>query len=160
MEIEANLDAKPYRYGIVVARFNEFITKSLFSGALSCLNRHGAKSENIITAHVPGTFEIPFAVKKLLQTQKLNALITLGVVIQGATSHHLHIASSACSQLHSIGLENNIPVSLGILTCETIEQAIERAGSKCGNKGHEAALAAIEMANLYHMFECSKSKLN
>ena len=134
--------------GIVVSRWNEFITKELLEGALDALRRHGADEARITIAWVPGSFEIPVAVKAMALSGRYDGLIALGCVIRGATTHYDHIAGAVTSGLSSIALESGLPVAFGVLTVESIEQAIERAGSKAGNKGAEAALVAVEMANL------------
>ncbi|GGE44090.1 6,7-dimethyl-8-ribityllumazine synthase [Pullulanibacillus camelliae] len=136
------------RMGIVVSRFNEFITSKLLSGALDALNRHGVKEEEIDVLWVPGAFEIPFAAKQLADTQRYDAIITLGAVIRGATSHYDYVCNETAKGIANAGLTTGIPVIFGVVTTESIEQAIERAGTKAGNKGWDAALSAIEMANL------------
>jgi 6,7-dimethyl-8-ribityllumazine synthase len=146
--IQGELTAKGLHIGIVVSRFNDFITKSLLDGALDTLQRHGADESSITIAWVPGSFEIPVAAKRMAQTGRFDAIVALGCVIRGATTHYDHIASSVASGLQSVSLEFSLPVAFGVLTVESIEQGIERAGSKAGNKGAEAALAAVEMANL------------
>lgn len=145
---EGTLSAAPLRFGIVCARFNEFFVSKLLDGAIDCLLRHGAKAGNIEVAHVPGSYEIPFAVKKLLKSGKFDAVLALGVVIQGATPHAGYINSEVAKCLAQLGLESGIPVTYGMITADNLEQAIERSGTKAGNKGVDAALAAIEMANL------------
>ncbi|HEY4601331.1 MAG TPA: 6,7-dimethyl-8-ribityllumazine synthase [Cerasibacillus sp.] len=136
------------KIAIVVARFNEFITGKLLDGALDTLKRHGVKEENIDTAWVPGAFEIPLVAKKLALKPDYDAVITLGTVIRGATPHFDYVCNEAAKGVSHAALESGKPVIFGILTTETIEQAIERAGTKAGNKGSEAALAAIEMVDL------------
>lgn len=136
------------KIAIVVARFNEFITRKLLDGALDTLKRHGVKEENIDIAWVPGAFEIPLVAKKLALKQAYDAVITLGTVIRGATPHFDYVCNEAAKGVSHAALESGKPVIFGILTTETIEQAIERAGTKAGNKGSEAALAAIEMVDL------------
>lgn len=146
--IEGNFDTAGLKLGIVVSRWNEFITKALLDGALDELRRHGADAAQITVVHVPGSFEIPLALNSLAQTKQYAALIALGCIIRGATTHYDHIASAVTSGINSVMLESGIPISFGVITVESIEQAIERAGSKAGNKGSEAALVALEMANL------------
>jgi 6,7-dimethyl-8-ribityllumazine synthase len=146
--IEGKLDAKGLKFGIVIARFNEFISGKLLSGCLDGLIRHGADEENIDVAWSPGSFEIPLLAKKLAQSKKYDAVICLGAVIRGATPHFDYVASEVSKGVAHVGLETGLPVIFGVLTTDNIEQAIERAGTKSGNKGFDAALAAIEMANL------------
>ena len=144
--ISAPLDAKGLSFGIVVARFNSFITDSLYKGALETLSRHGVVNTEITVAYVPGSYELGFAAKKLAETKKFNAIITLGAVIKGATSHYDLVCSSSSNAISRASLETGIPIIFGVITTDNIEQAIERAGTKAGNKGSDAALAAIEMA--------------
>lgn len=146
--IEGKLEAKELKFGIVVARFNEFISSKLLSGCLDGLKRHGAEDINIETVWAPGSFEIPFLAKKMATSGKYNAVICLGAIIRGATPHFDFIAAEVSKGVASVGLDAGIPVIYGILTTDNIEQAIERAGTKSGNKGFDAALAAIEMANV------------
>ena len=145
---EGNFDAHGLRFGIVCARFNEFFVSKLLSGAMDTLVRHGADAKKVTVAWVPGSYEIPFAVKKLLGSGKVDAVLALGVVIQGATPHAGYINAEVSKCLAQLGLESGIPVTYGMITADNIEQAIERSGTKAGNKGADAALAAIEMANL------------
>jgi 6,7-dimethyl-8-ribityllumazine synthase len=147
--IEGDLNAKGYKFGIVVSRFNDFITGRLVEGALDCLLRHGVVEKDIEVVKVPGAFEIPMAAKKMVAVNKYDAILCLGAVIRGATPHFNYVAGEAAKGVGSIALESAIPVLFGVLTTDNLEQAIERAGSKSGNKGWETALAAIEMANLY-----------
>ncbi|OFI06296.1 6,7-dimethyl-8-ribityllumazine synthase [Clostridium acetireducens DSM 10703] len=149
---EGKLVADKIRVGIVAARFNEFITSKLISGALDCLKRHGASEENIELVWVPGAFEIPMTAKKMVKTNNYDAVICLGAVIRGATSHFEFVSSEVSKGVASVGLETEVPVIFGVLTTDTIEQAIERAGTKAGNKGYDAAMTAIEMANLMGEF--------
>ena len=146
--VEGDLTAHDLSIGIVVSRWNDFITKALLEGALDALRRHGADEAKITVAWVPGSFEIPVAIKAMAQTGRYDGLVALGCVIRGATSHYDHIASAVTSGLNSVALESGLPVAFGVITVESIEQAIERAGSKAGNKGAEAALVVVEMANL------------
>lgn len=146
--IEGQLKADGLRFGIVAGRFNEFITAKLLSGAIDCLVRHGAKSEDLATAWVPGAFEIPLAAKKMAASGKYDAVICLGAVIRGATPHFDYVCAEVSKGIATISLQYETPVSFGVLTTESIEQAVERAGTKAGNKGVDAAMAAIEMANL------------
>jgi 6,7-dimethyl-8-ribityllumazine synthase len=151
--IEGHLVGQGLRFGIVVGRFNEFITSKLLSGALDALRRHGVEESNVDVAWVPGAFEIPFAAKKMATSGRYDAVITLGAVIRGATPHFDYVANEVAKGVASISLSANTPTIFGVLTTDTIEQAIERAGTKAGNKGWEAATAAIEMANLNKAFE-------
>ncbi|HZO88542.1 MAG TPA: 6,7-dimethyl-8-ribityllumazine synthase [Chthonomonadaceae bacterium] len=146
--VEGKLTAADLSFGIVVSRWNDFITRALLEGALDALRRHGADESRITVAWCPGSFEIPITAKAMAQSGRYSAIIALGCVIRGATTHYDHIASAVTSGLSSLALEVGVPVTFGVLTVESIEQGIERAGSKAGNKGAEAALAAVEMANL------------
>ncbi|MEK6680761.1 MAG: 6,7-dimethyl-8-ribityllumazine synthase [Nitrospirota bacterium] len=146
--IEGSLSAKGLKFGIIASRFNDFITNRLLEGALDVLNRSGAKSDDIEIIKVPGSFEIPLIAKKMAAGKKYDAIICLGAVIRGDTPHFDYISAEVTKGIAAVSLESGMPVSFGILTTDTIEQAIERAGTKSGNKGGEAALVAIEMANL------------
>lgn len=146
--IEGMLTVNNEKFCIVIARFNEFIGSKLLSGAIDELIRHGAKEDNIDVVWCPGAFEIPLIAKKAAKTGKYNAIITLGAVIKGSTSHYDYVCAEVSKGVASVGLETGIPVIFGVLTCDNIEQAIERAGTKAGNKGSDAAKSAIEMANL------------
>lgn len=146
--IEGKLDAKGLKFGIVIARFNEFISGKLLSGCLDGLKRHGADDKNLDVVWSPGAFEIPLIAKKMASGKKYDAVICLGAVIRGSTPHFDYVASEVSKGVAHVGLESGIPVIFGVLTTDNIEQAIERAGTKSGNKGFDAALAAIEMANL------------
>jgi 6,7-dimethyl-8-ribityllumazine synthase len=146
--LEGNFKAEGLKIGAVCARFNDFFVNRLLEGAKDTFVRHGGNLEDITVAYVPGSYEIPFAVKKLLQTGKFDAVIALGVVIQGATPHAGYINSEVAKSLCQLGLESGTPVTYGMITAEDIEQAIERSGTKAGNKGVDAMNAAIEMANL------------
>ena len=146
--IEGKLDAKGLRFGIVIARFNEFISGKLLYGCLDGLKRHGADDKNLDLIWSPGAFEIPLLAKKMAASNKYDAVICLGAVIRGATPHFDYVASEVSKGVAQVGLETGFPVIFGVLTTDNIEQAIELAGTKGGNKGFDAALAAIEMANL------------
>ncbi len=145
---EGNLQADGLKFGLVAARFNDFFVSHLVEGAVDTIIRHGGKSENIELAWVPGSYEIPFAVKKMLGSKKYDAIIAMGVVIQGATPHAGYINNEVAKSLAQLGMESGTPVTYGMITADNIEQAIERSGTKAGNKGADAAHAAIEMANL------------
>jgi 6,7-dimethyl-8-ribityllumazine synthase len=146
--IEGNLDAKGLRVGIIVSRFNSFISERLLEGAIDGLVRHGGTDADITVARVPGAFEIPLIAKKMVSTGKYDAIICLGAVIRGATPHFDYVAGEVSKGVAHVGLDAGIPVIFGVLTTDSIEQAIERAGTKAGNKGFEAAMTAIETANL------------
>ena len=146
--LEGNLIAEGLKFGIIVSRFNEFITTKLLGGALDTLHRHAAKDEDIEVAWVPGAFEIPLAAKKMAESGKYDAIICLGAVIRGATSHYDYVCNEVSKGVAQVGLTTGVPTIFGVVTTENIEQAIERAGTKAGNKGSEVAVAAIEMANL------------
>ncbi|OGH98582.1 MAG: 6,7-dimethyl-8-ribityllumazine synthase [Candidatus Melainabacteria bacterium GWA2_34_9] len=145
---EGKLTVAEGRYGIVIGRFNEFIGSKLLEGAIDALKRHGLSEESIDVAWVPGAFEIPFIAKKMADSKKYDAVITLGAVIRGNTPHFDYVASEVSKGVAQVGLSSSIPVIFGVLTVDSIEQAIERAGTKSGNKGSEAAKTAIEMVNL------------
>ena len=145
---EGKLVSEDIKVGIIVARFNEFITSKLLSGALDTLTRHEVKEENIQVAWVPGAFEIPLIASKMAESGRYDAVICLGAVIRGSTSHYDYVCSEVSKGIASVSLKSGIPVMFGVLTTENIEQAIERAGSKAGNKGSECAQGAIEMVNL------------
>lgn len=147
--IEGKINAQGMKFGIVVSRFNDFICERLLAGALDALLRNGAEEREIEILKVPGAFEIPQVARKMVLAKKYDAIICLGAVIRGATPHFEYIAAEVSKGIAMIGLESEIPVSFGVLTTDNLEQAIERAGSKAGNKGWDAALAAIEMVNLY-----------
>ncbi|MBM7647852.1 6,7-dimethyl-8-ribityllumazine synthase [Bacillus ectoiniformans] len=150
---EGNLIGTGLKVGIVVARFNEFITGKLLSGAEDALVRHGVSKEDIATAWVPGAFEIPLIAKKMAESGKYDAVITLGTVIRGSTAHFEYVSNEATKGVSKAAMDSGVPVIFGVLTTDTIEQAIERAGTKAGNKGWEAAATAIEMANLVKNLE-------
>jgi len=145
---EGQLVAEGLRMGIVVARFNEFINSKLLDGALDGLKRHGVKEEDVEIAWVPGAFEIPLVAQKMAESKKYDAVICLGTVIRGSTSHYDYVCSEVSKGVAHVGMATGIPTIFGVLTTESIEQAIERAGTKAGNKGFECAVTAIEMANL------------
>jgi len=149
MNIEGNLDAAGLKIGIVVSRFNSFITERLVEGAIDAVVRHNGKEENIAVVKVPGAFEIPYILNRMANSKKYDGIICLGAVIRGATPHFDFIANETIKGISSVALKVNIPVAMGILTTDTIEQAIERAGTKMGNKGFDAAVSLIEMVNLY-----------
>jgi 6,7-dimethyl-8-ribityllumazine synthase len=146
--IDANLSAHGKKFGIIVSRFNDFITSKLVEGALDALIRSGTRDQDITIVKVPGAFEIPLAAQKMAGAKTYDAIICLGAVIRGATSHYDYVCAEVSKGIASVSLETGVPVMFGILTTETIEQAIERAGTKAGNKGFDTALGAIEMANL------------
>ncbi len=146
--IEGLLQAQGMRFALVVGRFNDFIGGKLVEGALDTLKRHGARDEDIAIAWVPGAFEIPLAARRLALSGKYDAVITLGAVIRGSTPHFDYVAAEVSKGVAHVGLETGLPVIFGVLTTDSIEQAIERAGTKAGNKGADAALAAIEMVDL------------
>ncbi|MGI6155289.1 MAG: 6,7-dimethyl-8-ribityllumazine synthase [Enterococcus sp.] len=145
---EGNFNGDTAKVGIIVSRFNEFITSKLLSGAIDTLVRHGVKEENIDIFWVPGAYEIPFITKKAAESQKYDGLITLGALIRGATTHYELISNEVAKGVAQIGLTTGVPVMFGVITTETIEQAIERAGTKAGNKGSEAAQGLLEMISL------------
>ena len=146
--IEGELQAEGLKFAIIVSRFNEFITGKLLEGALDALLRHGASEKNIDIIKVPGSFEIPLVAKKAAQKKSYDAVICLGTVIRGATPHFDYVAAEAAKGIAMASMETGVPVAFGVLTTDTIEQAVERAGSKSGNKGWDAAMVAIEMAQL------------
>ncbi|NLT65230.1 MAG: 6,7-dimethyl-8-ribityllumazine synthase [Acidobacteria bacterium] len=146
--IQGKLDARGSRFAIVISRFNSLISERLLSGALDALERHGASPDDITVVWVPGSFEIPTIAKKLALSQKYDAVVCLGALIRGETPHFDHLSSAVTKELGQIGLEAGIPVINGVLTCNTMEQAVDRAGLKTGNKGFDASMAAIEMIEL------------
>lgn len=150
---EGHLVGTDLKIGIVVARFNEFITSKLLGGAEDLLRRHGVKEEDVTVLWVPGAFEIPLAAKKLADSGNYDAVITLGTVIRGATPHFDYVCSEVAKGVSAVSLQSGVPTIFGVLTTESIEQAIERAGTKAGNKGAEAAITAIEMANVYRQLK-------
>jgi 6,7-dimethyl-8-ribityllumazine synthase len=145
---EGHLVAKGLRFGVVIARFNDFITTHLLSGAMDALQRHGADPEQVDVAWVPGSFEIPLVAQRMCSSGRYDAVICLGAIIRGATPHFDYVAAEASKGVAKVGLDTGVPAIFGIITADTIEQAVERAGTKAGNKGWDAALSAIEMANL------------
>lgn len=150
---EGKLTAEGLKVGIVVSRFNEFITSKLLAGSIDCLKRHGAKEDNIEICWVPGAFEIPVIAKKMASKGKYDAVICLGTVIRGATPHFDYVSSEVSKGVAHVSLDKEVPVIFGVLTTDTIEQAIERAGTKAGNKGYDAAMSAIEMSNLIKILD-------
>ena len=146
--IKTNLIGKGKKFGIVVSRFNEFISNKLVEGALDTLNRHGVEDRDVVVAWVPGSFEIPIIAKSMATSEKYDAVVCLGAVIRGETPHFDYISQEAAKGIAKVALDSETPCIFGIITADTLEQAIERAGTKDGNKGRDAALSAIEMANL------------
>lgn len=149
MEHAGNLNASGIKFALVVARFNELFSEKLLEGAIDCLKRHGATENDIDIIRVPGSFEIPYAASRLAKSKKYDSIICLGVVIRGQTPHYEYINSEVAKGVAKISLDNNMPVIFGIVTADTLEQAIERSGTKSGNKGFTAAMTAIEMVNLF-----------
>ncbi|MFF2887644.1 MULTISPECIES: 6,7-dimethyl-8-ribityllumazine synthase [Paenibacillus] len=145
---EGHLVSEGLKYGVVVGRFNEFISGKLLGGALDAFKRHGASESDVEVAWVPGAFEIPLIAQKMAESGKYDAVITLGAVIRGATPHFDYVCNEAAKGVSAVALKTGVPTIFGVLTVDSIEQAIERAGTKAGNKGYEAAVTAIEMANL------------
>lgn len=152
-KFEGKLNAGNYKFGIIIGRFNEFIGSKLLYGCLDALKRHGASDDNIEIAWTPGAFEIPLVAKKMAKTKKYDAIICLGAVIRGATPHFDYVSAEVSKGIAHVMLETEVPVIFGILTTDNIEQAIERAGSKSGNKGFDVAVTAIEMVNLIKTIE-------
>lgn len=146
---EGVLDAKGLRFGVVVSRFNDLLTGRLVEGALDCLTRHGARDEDLVVVKVPGAWELPMVADRLARSGKVDAVVAVGVLIRGDTPHFEYIAAEVSKGLAQVALGTGVPVSFGVLTTESLEQAIERSGTKSGNKGWHAALAAIEMVQLY-----------
>lgn len=147
--LEGKLTAKDMKIAIVVARFNEFITSKLLSGCVDCLIRHEANEDDLTTVWVPGAFELPVAIKKLAETGKYDAIIALGAVIRGATPHFDYVCAESSKGIAQVSMQYGLPVAFGVLTTETIQQAVERAGTKAGNKGVDCAMTAMEMVNLF-----------
>lgn len=152
-KIEGKLSGENLNFGIVISRFNNFVSERLLAGAIDCLVRHNVSENSIDVVWVPGSFEIPSVAKKLIETKKYNAIICLGAVVRGETPHFDYVASEVSKGIASLSLEGKIPVIFGVLTTDTLEQAIERSGGKAGNKGFDAAMAAIEMANLFNVIK-------
>ena len=150
---EGKIKGEGLKFALVVSRFNEFISRKLEEGALDALLRHGASEGNISVVRVPGSFEIPYAAKKLADSKEYDAIICLGTIIRGATPHFNYIAQEAAKGIASSALSSGVPIIFGVITADTLEQAIERAGTKSGNKGFDAAVSAMEMANLYKTLE-------
>jgi 6,7-dimethyl-8-ribityllumazine synthase len=146
---EGMLDAKGFRFGLVVSRFNDLLTGRLVEGALDCLTRHGAREEDLTIVKVPGAWEVPLVAERLAVSGKVDAVVALGVLIRGATPHFDYLAAETAKGLAHVALSSGVPVSFGVLTCDSLEQALERSGSKAGNKGWQAAQSAIEMVQLY-----------
>jgi len=151
--LEGQLSAEGFRFGIIVSRFNDFISSRLVEGAMDALLRHGATEEQVSVIKVPGAFEIPLTAKKLAESGRYDAVICLGAVIRGSTPHFDYVAAEVSKGIANVALESRIPVTFGVLTTDNLEQAIERAGSKSGNKGYDVAMAAIEMVNLFKELE-------
>jgi 6,7-dimethyl-8-ribityllumazine synthase len=151
--IEGELQVRDLRFGIVITRFNDFVVESLLKGALDALKRHGAADKQIEIVRVPGAFDLPVVARKLALSRRYEALIALGAVIRGQTPHFDYVAGECASGLARIALESGVPIAFGVLTTDTMEQAVDRAGGKAGNKGADAALAALEMANLLRRLE-------
>jgi 6,7-dimethyl-8-ribityllumazine synthase len=147
--LEGKISAEGYRFGLVVSRFNDFISSKLVEGALDALKRHGASDEQLLLVKVPGAFEIPLVAKKLAESGKVDAVICLGAVIRGSTPHFDYVAAEVSKGIAVVALDTKVPVAFGVLTTDNLEQAIERAGTKSGNKGWDAAVAAMEMVNLF-----------
>lgn len=147
--IEGMLRGEGKKFAIVVSRFNDFITSKLLDGALDCLHRHGVKDDDLSLIRVPGAFEIPLAAQKLAQSGKYDGVICLGAVIRGATTHYDYVCNEVSKGIAKVSLDTNIPVGFGIVTTENIEQAVERAGTKSGNKGYDTAMSVLEMADLF-----------
>jgi len=147
--VEGKLQGAGLKFALVVSRFNAFITERLLEGALDCLKRHGVNDPDLTVVRVPGAWEIPLTAKRLVQSGKFDAVICLGAVIRGSTPHFDYVAAEVSKGVAQVGLESGVPVLFGVLTTDTLEQAVERAGSKAGNKGYAAAEAALEMVNLF-----------
>jgi 6,7-dimethyl-8-ribityllumazine synthase len=150
---EGKISAEGKKFGLVVSRFNDFVSDRLMAGAIDALSRHGARDEDIDIVKVPGSFEIPLMAKKMVEKEKYDAVICLGAVIRGSTPHFEYVSSEVSKGVALVGLESGVPVIFGVVTTDTLEQAIERAGAKAGNKGWAAAVAAMEMANLVESVE-------
>ena len=146
--IEGTLEAKGFRFGIIVSRFNSFISDRLLEGTIDTLTRHGADRDQLTVVKVPGAFELPLIAKKMADSEKYDALICIGAVIRGGTPHFEYVSSEMTKGIASVSLQSGLPIAFGVLTTDSVEQAIERAGTKAGNKGVDAAMSAIEMVNL------------
>lgn len=155
LTIEGNLNAQNKRFAIIVSRFNSFISEQLLQGATDCLLRHGAGAHDITVVRVPGSYEIPLAAARAAQSKKYDAVLCLGVLVRGATPHFDHIAGFVSKAIGEISLTTGVPAIFGVVTADNLEQAIERAGTKAGNKGWDAALAGIEMANVLPQLQTS-----
>ena len=147
-ELHGQLTVDGQRFAVVVSRFNDFITTKLLSGALDVLLRHGCKDEDVTVAYVPGSFELPFAAMKVAESKSYDAVICLGCIIRGQTPHFEYVAAEAAKGIAQVGLTTGVPTTFGVITADTLEQAVERAGSKAGNKGADAAMSAVEMVSL------------
>jgi len=147
--LEGTITAEKFKFAVIVSRFNDFISSKLVEGAMDALKRHGASDDNVTLVKVPGAFEIPIAAKRLAAKSDFDAIICLGAVIRGATPHFDYVASEVAKGVAVVSLDSNVPITFGVLTTDNLEQAIERAGSKAGNKGWDAAMAAMEMASLF-----------
>lgn len=154
--LNGKLNAKDFKFAIIISRFNDFITKRLLDGALDCLQRHEANENNITITYCPGAFEIPQVAQKIIKSNKYDAVICIGCVIKGDTPHFDYIAAEVTKGIAQLSLSSEIPITMGVLTTDSLEQAIERAGSKSGNKGWDAALSAIELVNLYKLINRKK----
>ncbi len=154
-ELHGQLTVDEQQFAIVISRFNEFITGKLLTGAIDTLKRHGCPEDNITSVFVPGAFELPFMAQKLAESEQFDAIICLGCVIRGQTPHFEFVASEAAKGIAQVGLTTGVPTTFGVITSDTLEQAVERAGSKAGNKGADAALSAIELTNLASQIEDS-----
>ena len=153
---EGQLDARGLKVALVLSRFNSFITERLLEGARDAFLRHGGDDDNLAVVRTPGAFELPLAAKKLAESGKYDAVIALGAVIRGSTPHFNYVAAEVSKGLAQVGLASGVPVAFGVLTCDTIEQAVERAGTKAGNKGFDAAVTAMEMVNLFKELDSDK----
>jgi len=153
--IQGDLNAKGFKFGIVASRFNDFITARLLDGAVDALTRHGASDADIEVVRVPGAYEIPLVAQKLARSKKYSAVICLGAVIRGATPHFEYVSAEVSKGIAAVSMETGLPVVFGVLTTDTIEQAVERAGAKAGNKGFDAAMTAVEMGNLMRRLRSS-----
>lgn len=156
---EGNLVGEGLKFGVVVARFNEFITGKLLQGAMDAFVRHGVRESDVDVAWVPGAFEIPLVARAMAQTQRYAAVVCLGSVVRGGTPHWEYISAEVTKGIAAVGLETGVPTIFGVITAETLEQAIERAGTKAGNKGFDAAVGAIEMANLMNSLRAAEREI-